>query len=171
MPTRLQLSRAAGFRLHENAVNVARPTRWGNPFRVGKEAATAEEAVRLFRERLFARGHDNDLRIALWTLRGCDLACWCKMGEPCHADVLLEVVNDPRAEPRKHVRRHEQVVIMGDLVTVDLVPDSLGIGSFQFSGEHSIGVWHPSMGPIYDPCVLDLCAGKFPPNITEEDRP
>jgi hypothetical protein len=26
-------------------------------------------------------------------LRGHDLACWCKIGAPCHADVLLEVVN------------------------------------------------------------------------------
>lgn len=22
-----------------------------------------------------------------------DLACWCKIGEPCHADVLLELAN------------------------------------------------------------------------------
>ncbi|MFZ5773087.1 MAG: DUF4326 domain-containing protein, partial [Thermodesulfobacteriota bacterium] len=26
-------------------------------------------------------------------LRGKDLACWCKDGEPCHADVLLEMAN------------------------------------------------------------------------------
>jgi hypothetical protein len=29
-------------------------------------------------------------------LRGKNLACWCKPGEPCHADVLLELAN---AEP------------------------------------------------------------------------
>jgi hypothetical protein len=28
-------------------------------------------------------------------LRGKDLACWCKPGEPCHADVLLELANRP----------------------------------------------------------------------------
>jgi hypothetical protein len=26
-------------------------------------------------------------------LRGKNLACWCKPGEPCHADVLLEIAN------------------------------------------------------------------------------
>ena len=32
---------------------------------------------------------------ALPELRGKDLACWCKEGEPCHADVLLELANPP----------------------------------------------------------------------------
>lgn len=27
------------------------------------------------------------------TLRGLNLACWCKLGEPCHADVLLALAN------------------------------------------------------------------------------
>ncbi len=26
-------------------------------------------------------------------LRGRDLACWCRLDEPCHADVLLELAN------------------------------------------------------------------------------
>lgn len=26
-------------------------------------------------------------------LRGLDLACWCPIGSPCHADTILEVVN------------------------------------------------------------------------------
>jgi hypothetical protein len=26
-------------------------------------------------------------------LRGRDLACWCHLDQPCHADVLLEVAN------------------------------------------------------------------------------
>lgn len=28
-------------------------------------------------------------------LRGRDLACWCPLGSPCHADVLLELANRP----------------------------------------------------------------------------
>ena len=27
-------------------------------------------------------------------LRGRDLACWCPLTGPCHADVLLEIAND-----------------------------------------------------------------------------
>ena len=30
---------------------------------------------------------------ALDQLRGRDLACWCPLDQPCHADVLLEVAN------------------------------------------------------------------------------
>lgn len=28
-------------------------------------------------------------------LRGRDLACWCPLGSPCHADVLLDLANRP----------------------------------------------------------------------------
>ncbi|OWV67900.1 hypothetical protein ATY76_13295 [Rhizobium sp. R339] len=31
-------------------------------------------------------------------LRGFNLACWCKPGEPCHADILLEIANAPLQE-------------------------------------------------------------------------
>lgn len=34
-PQRIRLSRTAGWRLPPNAVSVARPSRWGNPFRLG----------------------------------------------------------------------------------------------------------------------------------------
>jgi hypothetical protein len=27
------------------------------------------------------------------SLRGKDLGCWCKPGEACHADVLIEIAN------------------------------------------------------------------------------
>jgi hypothetical protein len=38
----------------------------------------------------------DDIRTAL---RGRDLACWCALGQPCHADVLLEIANAPDAAP------------------------------------------------------------------------
>jgi hypothetical protein len=34
-------------------------------------------------------------------LRGKNLACWCKPGQPCHADVLLELANPPETPERK----------------------------------------------------------------------
>jgi len=30
----------------------------------------------------------------LWKLRGKNLACWCPLDRPCHADVLLELANE-----------------------------------------------------------------------------
>ncbi len=32
-------------------------------------------------------------------LVGHNLACWCALGEPCHADVLLRLANGPVCEP------------------------------------------------------------------------
>jgi hypothetical protein len=36
-------------------------------------------------------------------LRGKNLACWCKLGEPCHADVLLEIANRPHPIERRNI--------------------------------------------------------------------
>jgi hypothetical protein len=55
------------------------------------------EAVALFREHVL--GDAALLTAVRRELRGRDLACWCKPGEPCHADVLLELAN-PKPEPQ-----------------------------------------------------------------------
>lgn len=73
-------------------VSVARPGRWGNPFRVGHEVATATEAVRSYRNIMEAH-MTPELRSDLKGLRGRNLACWCALDQPCHADVLLELAN------------------------------------------------------------------------------
>ena len=119
-PQRIQLSRRKGWRMPENTVSVARPGRWGNPFRIlneegwplitrvdgsgcfnkrehGPGAVPAGEgtnwdnvhahAVELFRERAVDGLPD------LTPLRGKNLACWCALDQPCHADVLLELAN------------------------------------------------------------------------------
>lgn len=36
-PKRIQLRRTRGWRMPEGALKVARPSRWGNPYRVGDE--------------------------------------------------------------------------------------------------------------------------------------
>jgi hypothetical protein len=119
-PVRLQLSRRKGFNLQAlsqatnglPAVKVSRPGPWGNPFLVhpnqqpGRRwgldytsVPTAEDAVACFREMLETPGEPGqrsfEMRGALSKLRGKNLACWCKVGEPCHADVLLELANRP----------------------------------------------------------------------------
>ena len=97
MPKRIQLSRKKGWRMPVNAIKVDRTTRWGNPYRV--EGPTVEaDAVQLFREWLTGEWPELQMRrdwclLHLHELRGKDLACWCKPGDPCHADVLLELAN------------------------------------------------------------------------------
>lgn len=34
-------------------------------------------------------------------LRGHNLACWCPLSQPCHADVLLEIANGATPEGNK----------------------------------------------------------------------
>lgn len=93
MPKRVQMKRTKGWRKPEGVVYVGRPTRWGNPFRV--EELGREEAMRRFR-RLFDakyRGGPKYPVVDIAELRGKDLACWCRLDEACHADILLEFAN------------------------------------------------------------------------------
>jgi hypothetical protein len=91
MPERIQLKRTKGWRMPENTVKVDRTTRWGNPFPVewfDGDAARAVEAFRAF----VNPGSPLAVSIPL-NLRGKNLACWCALDAPCHADVLLELAN------------------------------------------------------------------------------
>lgn len=90
MPERIQRKRTKGWRMPEGAVYVGRPTCWGNPH--ATEECGREEAVRLYRAYLETLGASEAAIIRLH-LRGRDLACWCPLDAPCHADVLLEVAN------------------------------------------------------------------------------
>jgi len=105
MPSRIQLSRKKGFRLPAGAVNCARPGKWGNPFYIDPKSPApyavpdAKTAVRWFRELITAECIESAwMRSHLHELRGKDLACWCPLGSPCHADALLELANATPAE-------------------------------------------------------------------------
>lgn len=43
-------------------------------------------------------------------LRGKKLACWCRLDQPCHADVLLELANSPKKSRRMFNQRRLQCV-------------------------------------------------------------
>ena len=92
-PTRIQLHRTRGWRLPAGAVSVARPTRWGNPFKVGP-GTTADMAVTAYHEWLkFSIPGRIICSAARRELGGLHLACWCLPGTPCHADLLLQIAN------------------------------------------------------------------------------
>ena len=122
MAERIQLSRAKGWRMPENAVKVTRPGKWGNPFRVGGYFMVGDLDVRGVHPALrmswcettqpddrFTLIADNATAVAFFRrlmasgwhkrslieLRGKNLACWCKPNAECHADVLLELANAP----------------------------------------------------------------------------
>jgi hypothetical protein len=115
-PQRMQLSRRAGFNLQAAskvlnglpAKRITRPGPWGNPFTIEDTAAkygldpdaAQVKAVELCGQWLrgkldkkFSPG-DPPTRAAIRTeLAAHNLACWCKPGTPCHADVLIELAN------------------------------------------------------------------------------
>jgi Domain of unknown function (DUF4326) len=91
MPRRYQRSRRKGARLPAGAVVVTRPTKWGNPHPLELGRA---EAIRRYREDLLAGRLNVTVADVKRELRGRDLACYCPLDEPCHADVLLAVAND-----------------------------------------------------------------------------
>jgi hypothetical protein len=93
MPSRIQRRRSRGWRQPINAIYVGRPTKWGNPHKVGTSHHTAEEAVTLYRRDLIAGSLPFTIDDVRRELKGGDLVCWCKPGVPCHADVLLAVAN------------------------------------------------------------------------------
>ena len=92
-PRRIQLSRRKGWRKPPNTVVVARPSKWGNPFRIGENGLSRADAVQQYRRLVTDPAHQGFRERVRTELAGKNLACWCPLGEPCHADVLLEIAN------------------------------------------------------------------------------
>ena len=97
MPERIQRRIANGWVMPPNTVYVGRGGIFENPFIVGTHG-TKEECVEMFRLYLDGRiagmvGGPAMKWQAQKLLSGHNLMCWCKLNEPCHVDVLLEVSN------------------------------------------------------------------------------
>ena len=72
-------------------VYIGRGSKWGNPFRIGRDGDRA--AVIAKYERWLADQHH--LLRALDELRGRDLVCFCAP-RACHGDLLLQLANATR---------------------------------------------------------------------------
>jgi len=113
-PKRIQMSRQKPWRAdNPDAVIVARPSKWGNPanasayaqmrVEIGENEGTRpvgmpegrRQAVSDFRHITAVAGYPGYPSTAeiVNALAGKDLACWCPLDQPCHADVLLEIAN------------------------------------------------------------------------------
>lgn len=122
MPKRIQMTRQKPWRAdNPDAVIVARPSKWGNPFTVGGEYVTTDflggdigvltigsrqEAAGAFNAWIAGEFFVTDFEPQrewiiehIEELRGRDLACWCPLElsedgfKQCHADVHLELAN------------------------------------------------------------------------------
>lgn len=105
MPQRIQRKRTKGWRMPPNTIYVGRNGhgrgKWGNPYYVGLfRDYSAADALADFKKWMA-----GGLAGRVWVgpppttedirkeLRGKNLACWCALDQPCHADVLIEIAN------------------------------------------------------------------------------
>ena len=70
-------------------VYIGRPSKWGNPFKVGRDGNNTE-CKEKYREYIKNR---KDLLDSLDELKGRALGCWCKPKD-CHGDVLVELIEE-----------------------------------------------------------------------------
>ncbi len=115
-PQRMQLSRRRGFDLQTASLalnglparRITRPGPWGNPFTIDETAArygldpdaAQAKAVELCGQWLrgtldpaLSPGTPPSRETIRHGLAGHNLACWCRPGTPCHADVLIALAN------------------------------------------------------------------------------
>lgn len=69
-------------------VYIGRPSKWGNPFVIGKDGSRAD-VIAKYREYVLGR---KDLMQDIGELKGKVLGCWCSPSA-CHGDVLAELAN------------------------------------------------------------------------------
>jgi hypothetical protein len=129
-PKRIQRKRTKGFNLQSyskslnglECVVVSRPTKWGNPFKVGgyinawgrsfvaiQKGKTPDGVRKVYKSGIFKKEITLkqsldwykmwlDFRIEnknlnIAELRGKNLACFCSLSCSCHADILLKRVS------------------------------------------------------------------------------
>lgn len=119
-PIRIQRKRTKGWKMPANTVSVSRPSKFGNPFPVDVygQVGAVDRFRRLMTGKMSALEMSQSSRCDQWSsppcdvslvsvrrwirdgleeLRGKNLACWCPLNQPCHADALLELANSPPA--------------------------------------------------------------------------
>ena len=113
-PKRIQRKRTKGFRLEPNTKCVNRGTKYGNPYKVvfDKEISLTEwfvtkrngSVIQSFKTKEDANKYSIELfntycELTFTTeeiqkdLQNKNLACFCSLDVPCHADYLLEIAN------------------------------------------------------------------------------
>lgn len=73
-----------------SAIYVGRPSKYGNPFIIGRDG-NREEVIRKYKDYIYNK--PGLLEQAKQELVGKDLVCWCAPLQ-CHAEVLLEIANN-----------------------------------------------------------------------------
>src|SRR5262245_46409589 len=98
MKTRVVHCRKADFDIY-----IGRPSKWGNPIKLGRERDRTRVLAKykkwlLSQENLLAELHE---------LRGKVLGCWCKP-KSCHGDILAMLADQAATTSKKLTRAKKQ---------------------------------------------------------------
>lgn len=91
--SRTRLIHASKSAWYTRVVLIGRPSKWGNPFKIGRDGSR-EEVIAKYREWI-TKGDGEHLLADLDELRGMTMACFCAPAA-CHGDVLLELLGEKR---------------------------------------------------------------------------
>ena len=106
-----------------NAVYVGRPTKWGNPYVIGRDG-TRDEVIKKYEQWLRSKSG-----LDVTELRGKDLVCWCKP-KACHADVLMKLANQSNGKKR--------AIVCGSRDWNDRTKVKVMMGRLQYAGYQTI---------------------------------
>lgn len=90
LPMRIQRKRTKGWKMPGNTIYVGRGSKWGNPYKIDK-LMNREDILRAYADHVKFMTDEKIYKPE--ELRGKNLACWCREGEGCHADILLAWAN------------------------------------------------------------------------------
>lgn len=73
-------------------VYIGRPSKWGNPFKIGRDG-NRETVIDRYRGYLVSKVNEGSITLSdLAGLSGKRLGCYCAP-EPCHGDVLADLAD------------------------------------------------------------------------------
>ena len=73
-------------------IYIGRPSKWGNPYKIGKDGSR-EEVIEKYRRHLLL----GSLIKQIGELKDKTLGCWCKP-LPCHGDILAHCADQAVAK-------------------------------------------------------------------------
>lgn len=82
-------TRTVHWRKEPYDIDIRRPAKWGNPFRIGEDG-TRSEVIEKFRQWVISQ---PELMNDLEELRGKRLGCWCSP-KPCHGGILIDLLKE-----------------------------------------------------------------------------
>ncbi len=137
------------------AVRIDRRTRWGNPYRIGRDG-TRDEVITRYRAHLWRQIRSGEIALAdLASLDSRDLACWCHP-KPCHGTVLARAAAWAAGELRRRVASPEPILFWSRCPEWGWLSNFAAAGFAGPGGEvwSSVEHWYQA-GKAADPAAVE----------------